>query len=151
MFFPIGKATNATGAPLPTATIRRSDGDRHRYHIADRDAYSGVRAYWHDQDGTDRKGVLVGISGDAKRLKETFASEQEAKEAAEAKWQRIQRGLATMNYELALGRAELYPEQPVRFLGFKPEIEGTEWLIARCSHRVGERGFTMSVELETRK
>ncbi|MDP5211040.1 hypothetical protein [Microbulbifer sp. 2205BS26-8] len=45
LFFPIGKAINAVGAPLSTATIRRSSGDRHRYHIADRDAYSAVRAY----------------------------------------------------------------------------------------------------------
>ncbi|MEX2964248.1 phage late control D family protein [Microbulbifer sp. TYP-18] len=150
LFFPVGQGTNASGQPLPTATIRRSDGDRHRYHIADRDSYTGVRADWHDSENAERKTVLVGDGDDAKQLKESFASEQEAKQAARAEWQRIQRSLATMSYQLALGRADLYPEQPVRLEGFKAEIDQTDWLIASCRHIVGGQGFTTAIELETR-
>ena len=43
------------------------------------DSYSGVRAYWTHKAGADRKSVLVGHSGNAKRLRETFATEAEAR------------------------------------------------------------------------
>ncbi len=46
VFAPIGAGTTATGKPLPAVTLTRRDGDQHRYSVADRDAYTGVRAYW---------------------------------------------------------------------------------------------------------
>ncbi|PVF80125.1 putative phage protein D [Escherichia coli] len=39
---------NAQGQPLPSFAITRSSGDRHQFRIADREAYTGVRAYWLD-------------------------------------------------------------------------------------------------------
>ncbi|WP_334132375.1 contractile injection system protein, VgrG/Pvc8 family, partial [Silanimonas lenta] len=45
LFLPIGRGETAAGEPLPAATLTRRDGDSHRYHVADREAYSGVRAY----------------------------------------------------------------------------------------------------------
>ncbi|RAP70532.1 phage D domain protein [Candidatus Erwinia dacicola] len=33
---------------LPSASIDRTSGDQHRFYIADRDAYTGIRAYWLD-------------------------------------------------------------------------------------------------------
>ena len=44
--------------------------DQHHYTLADRDTYSGVRAYWHDKAGANRKSVLAGDSGNAKRLRD---------------------------------------------------------------------------------
>jgi hypothetical protein len=150
LFLPTGKGETASGEPLPAAQVRRRDGDGHRYHVADREAYSGVRAYWHDVEGANRRSVLVGKSGNAKRLRDSFASEQAAREAAEAEWARIQRGLATLSLTLAWGRPDLYPEQPCRVSGFKPEIDDTDWLIVKVTHSVGSSGFVTSLELETR-
>lgn len=150
IFAPIGAGTTASGIQLPTARITRADGDQHRFAQADRDKYSGVRAYWNHKPGADRKSVLVGNSGNAKRLRETFNTQAEAREQANAEWKRIQRGAATLSYTLALGRADLYPEQRVRVEGFKPEIDGTGWLIAKATHTVkGESGYTTQLELET--
>lgn len=148
LFAPVGQGTTASGAPLPVATLHRRDGDSHRYLTVDRDTYSGVRAYWHDQDGADRKGVLVGGSGNAKRLRDTYPSEAEAMEAARAEWARIQRGAATLSYNLALGRPDLYPEQRVRVLGIKPDLDTTDWLVAKVTHSLAG-GFTTSIEMET--
>ncbi|HZH44273.1 MAG TPA: phage late control D family protein [Lysobacter sp.] len=150
LFLPIGAGQTAAGDPLPTVSIFRRDGDQHRYLLADRETYSGVRAYWHHKAGAERKSVLVGESGNAKRLRDTFSSEAEAREHAEAEWKRIQRGAATMSYTLALGRADLYPEQRLRLTGFKPEIDATRWLIAKATHSItGSGGFTTQLELET--
>lgn len=150
LFIPIGNGTTASGLALPEAEITRASGDQHRYSLADRDTYSGVRAYWNNKPGANRKAVLVGESGNAKRLRETFNTEAEARENAKAEWGRIQRGAATLSYTLALGRADLYPEQKLRVRGFKAEIDETRWLVAKVNHTItGAEGFTSSLELET--
>lgn len=150
LFAPIGSGTTTSGIALPTALITRADGDGHSYALADRDTYSGVRAYWNHKAGADRKSVLVGASGNAKRLRESYSSEAEAREHAKAAWGRIQRGDASLSYKLALGRADLYPEQKLRVRGFKAEIDATAWLIAKTTHNItGTGGFTTGLELET--
>lgn len=149
LFMPIGSGTTAS-APLPSALITRADGDRHRYALADRETYSGVRAYWHSKPGASRKSVLVGESGNAKRLRETYNSEAEAREHANAEWKRVRRGAAKMDFTLALGRADLSPEQKLRVRGFKPEIDDTAWLIAKATHSItGSGGYTTQLALET--
>lgn len=150
IFAPIGSGATSSGKALPVATITRADGDQHRYALCDRDKYSGARAYWTDKSGARRSSVLIGKSGDAKRLRETFNSEAEARQHARAEWARVQRGAAQMSYQLALGRADLYPEQHVRLSGFKPEIDAIDWLISKATHTIsGGQGFTTALELET--
>ncbi len=150
LFAPIGSGETASGTPLPDATIVRSDGDQHRYSLASRDSYTGVRAYWSDKKGAKQQDVLVGDAKNARRLPGTYHSEAEAKQQAEAANQRTQRGAATLSYTLALGRPDLYPEQRVRVAGFKPEIDATQWLISKTTHTItGSAGFTTQVEMET--
>lgn len=48
VFLPINGTRSSSGQALAKVTIIREDGDQHRFHISDRDSYSGVRAYWHD-------------------------------------------------------------------------------------------------------
>lgn len=150
LFTAIGSGKTATGKPLPTLTITRSDGDQHRYSTTDRNAYSGVRAYWNDKAGANRKSVLVGESGNAKRLRETYASAKVAREMADAEWKRLQRGESTLAYALAIGNAAIYPEMHVRVTGFKPEIDDTQWLVAKATHSINaSNGFTTALDLET--
>ncbi len=149
VFVPIGSGTTAGGNPLPGITLTRADGDRHRYSTADRDTYTGVRAYWNDRPGARRRSVLVGDDGNVRALRETYSSERVAREHADAEWKRLQRGTARFELQLALGRADLSPEQRVTVTGFKPEIDGTGWLVVRTSHTVtGDSGFTTRVEME---
>ncbi len=151
IFLPIGAGKTAAGVALPDFSIVRADGDGHSWAEADRDKYSGVRAYWHDKAGADRKSVLVGDSGDAKRLRATYNSEGEAREHAQAEWSRLQRGEGTFSYTLALGRADLYPEMRGTVKGFrKPQIDDATWLIAKASHAItGSGGYKTSLDLET--
>ena len=135
---------------MPVIELTRGDGDSHRYHTSDRDAYSGVRAYWHDPKRAKRRGVLIGKSGNAKRLKERFANEADARAAAQAEWRRIQRGAATFELTLALGQPMLTPQTPVRVSGRKPQIDDADWLAIKVAHSMtGDGGFTTRVELET--
>ena len=150
LFVPIGSGKTASGLTLPTVTIRRRDGDQHRYSAAGRDSYTGVRAYWQDKKGATQKDVLVGSDENARWLPATYHSEAEAKEQAEAAQKRNQRGAATLSYNLALGRPDLYPEQRVKISGIKPQIDDTEWLIVKTRHTIsGSNGYTTQLDMET--
>lgn len=150
VFKPIGATTSANGDELNAITITRAAGDQHRYHSADRNAYSGVRAYWHDPNAAEKKSVLVGEQDNEKRLKDTYGSEADAMAAARAERGRIERGKATMELTLAIGRPELMPQTPVVLQGFKDVIDDTPWLVVKLTHTLGDNGLTTRLELETR-
>ncbi|WP_439587676.1 phage late control D family protein [Hydrogenophaga sp.] len=149
LFLPIGQATNSQGQGLPTFTITRADGDRHRYSQADRDQYTGVRAYWHSAHMGNRRSVLVGSAVNARVLKDTHPNEATALQAAQGEWNRIQRGSATLSLTLAHGEPLVTPETPVVVRGFKAQIDGTGWLVSRAVHGMdGSGGYLTEVELE---
>jgi phage protein D len=150
LFLPIGAGVTASGQPLPVVTIERSTGDQHRYHVAERENYEGVRAYWHSGAKGKRKQVLVGgeMNRNIKTLPEQYVTEAEARAAATSELKRINRGQATLNYSLAMGRPEIRPELSVKVTGFKPEIDGADWLVARVTHTISDGGLLTSLELE---
>ncbi|SMR01509.1 bacteriophage P2 gpD protein [Xanthomonas fragariae] len=151
MFTPIGAGTTATGKPLPTAALTRRDGDQHRYAVADRDAYTGVRAYWVDKGKARRQSVLVGTDEKPKRLRESYADQATARQHAHAELGRIKRGLAKLDYTLAIGRAELFPEQRITVSGFKPEIDRHSCLIAKVTHAINSSsGFNTALDWRPR-
>lgn len=152
LFMPIGEGRTASGQQLQVLAIARSDGDQHRYHIAERENYAGVKARYYTGNKQATKDEIVGGESEKnlKVLPEVYPTQAEAKAAAEAEYKRTQRSQATMDYTLALGRAEIFPELPVTVSGFKPEIDATAWLVKRVRHSIGEGGFTSSLELEVR-
>ena len=150
LFLPINDSHTASGQPLPLVTIARALGDQHRYHSAESDAYSGVRAFWMDDRYGRRRSVVAGQAGNSKRLRTTFGTEADARTAAIAEWQRIERGLATFEMQLALGDPRVMPQSPVAVRGFKPEIDGTDWLCKMVTHSISGSGFTTRIEFETR-
>lgn len=150
LFLPIDGTTTSKGDALPLIRITRADGDSHRYRTSERDAYSGVRAYWHDPRRANRRSVLAGLSGNAKRLKESYATEADALAAAQAEWRRIQRGAATLELALARGEPTLMPQSPVRATGWKPDIDNTQWLAVKVCHTLeADRGLSSRIEMET--
>ena len=49
---------SASGKPIPEIVITRDSGDKHSFRVADRDAYTGVKANWLDLNfGKNRKPV----------------------------------------------------------------------------------------------
>ncbi|WP_256988004.1 contractile injection system protein, VgrG/Pvc8 family [Bordetella genomosp. 9] len=149
LFLSIDKGKTASGADMPTVVLSRADGDGFRFHVADRDAYTGVRAYWQDKAGGTRRNVVVGVIGNAKRMRSVFGSEQDALDNARAEWQRIQRGTATLQFDLAYGRPELVPQAKIQFPAMKAPMGGITWLVSRIVHKLDENGLTSSLEAET--
>ena len=164
LFIPPGQGTTASGQPLPPVVITRAAGDSHRFMVADRASFTAVRANYHDVrlgqrafivvgneeeiDGTEVETPTQPTAANTKELRHTYASRTNAQRAAKAELQRIQRGLATFSISLAHGRPELFPEVPVTVRGFKPEIDATNWLITRATHRLDGQGFITTLDLE---
>lgn len=139
----------SSGQALPTVTIHRSEGDSHDFTDADRDdRVTGVTAYWHDKKGAKRKKAEVGADGYRRHLKQTYNSEKEAKAAAEAEMKRIKTRSRTLTLNLAVGRADLFAEQPLITQGFKPQIDAVRWFIKEITHTLDDNGYTCRIACE---
>ncbi|MGL0889609.1 phage late control D family protein [Klebsiella pneumoniae] len=172
LFILPGGGVSANGKALPEFAITRSSGDRHSFRIADRDAYTGVQAYWLDLEFGKKKKVTVkerkkktenkprsstregdyiaGEDGNVFVLRTTFNNETAAQRAAVAKWQQLKRGAAEFNITLAYGRAGLYPEMHGTVSGFKTDMNNQDWIIAKATHTIDEGGFKTQLELEAK-
>jgi phage protein D len=145
---PIGMGATPAGRPLPTLTIRRRDGDTHSFSRQKRDAVAGVSATWHDRQDGKRKTVTAGNEDGAKRLSRIYGTDAAADAAAKAAHSRAQREPVSLDLSLALGRADIFPEQNTTVTGYKGEIDGVRWLVSAVTHAIDNRGFTTKLKLE---
>ena len=93
---------------------------------------------------------MAGESDNVLELTTIYASKAQAMRAAQAKWDKIQRGVAEFSISLAIGRADLFPETPVAVKGFKRVIDEQAWVISRVVHNLNGNGYTTSLELEVK-
>jgi len=150
LFMPAGKSVTASGAALPHITLTRADGDNHRYLQADRDSYSGVRAYYYELNSAEKKEAIAGGGDNLKDLRHTYTDQQAALRAARAEWSRLQRGTATLSYTLAKGRPDLIPELTYSLIGVKADIDAVVWLGANVRHSFTPDSYTTALELESK-
>ncbi|UGA38927.1 hypothetical protein JOS77_04390 [Chromobacterium haemolyticum] len=59
VFCKAGDAETVSGKPFPVCTITRASGDGHRFNIADRNAYTAVKAQWQDLNRAKRGEIIV--------------------------------------------------------------------------------------------
>ncbi|WP_417777098.1 phage late control D family protein [Stutzerimonas xanthomarina] len=150
LFMPAGKSVTASGAPLPHITLTRADGDGHRFLQADRNSYSGARAFYYEVNSAEKKEAIAGGGDNLKDLRHTYTDQEAALRAARAEWSRLQRGTATLSYTLARGRPDLIPELTYSLTGIKAEIAAIVWLGANVRHSFTPDAYTTSLELESK-
>ncbi|WP_145484315.1 phage late control D family protein [Yersinia aldovae] len=176
LFIKQGQAKTASGKSIPVMTIIRSLGDGHQFSMADRGAYTGVVANWLNTRTTEKPVVkvkrkrkrkststakpkqpeekqgeyLIGTDENVLTLRTTYANKHNAQRAAKSNWERLQRGAAKFSIQLARGRADLYPEVPVKVTGFKKQIDEADWMLVTVTHSVSDSGFTTALELEVK-
>lgn len=175
-----GGGVTATGKPIPQVIITRQDGDRHSFSIADRGAYTGVKASWlHTKDPKPKEvkvkrkpkaqsaqkakhpaakvakpveakegEYMAGSQDNVFAITTVYATQAAAMRAAQAKWSKLQRGVAEFSLTLAMGRADLFPETPVMVSGFKAVIDEQPWIISKVTHSLSGSGFTTALEFE---
>lgn len=148
IFKPVGDGKSPSGAALPSVTIVRSSGDAHQFDRQKRDDSEGVQATWHNRATGRRETFVSGKPDGARHLSRVYATEDAARQAATAAHGRAAREPVSFSINLALGRADLGPEQKAKVSGFKRQIDSIDWLVTEVSHIVGNRGFTSQAKLE---
>lgn len=93
---------------------------------------------------------MAGEADNVFALTTVYATKAQAVRAATAKWDKLQRGVAEFSINLAVGRAELYPETPVKVSGFKTIIDEQSWIITKVTHSLSNSGYTTALELEVK-
>ncbi|PZP26694.1 phage late control D family protein [Pseudomonas kuykendallii] len=149
LFMPTGKAVTASGLNLPHVVLTRADGDQHRFLQANRDAYSGVKAYYYEVNSAKKLEAIAGGGDNLKELRHTYADKHSAVRAARAEWKRLQRGTATLSYTLARGRPDLVPDQTYSLTGIKAELTEIIWLGGNIRHSFTADSYTTSLDLES--
>ena len=140
-----------SGKALPHITLTRQDGDGHRFLQADRDSFDGVKAYYYDVGSTKKQEAIAGGGDKLKDLRHTYSDRESALRAARSELNRLQRGSATLSYNLAKGRPELIPELTYTLRGIKAEIDAITWYGGNVLHSLtADAGYTMSLELESK-
>lgn len=149
LFVRAAMGMSARGQGLKRLFITRADGDRISYRDSDRTGrITGVKANWLDKQKAKAEEVLAGEEGKTKTLRKVYPSHDEAWRAAEAELKRISRAGKSLSLTLSEGRPEVIPESPVTVSGWKPEIDGTEWVVAQVTHTLAGNGLLSSIELE---
>lgn len=91
---------------------------------------------------------LAGSEDNVFVITTVYATKAAAMRAAQAKWSKLQRGVAEFSLTLAMGRADLFPETPVQVSGFKSVIDAQPWIISKVTHSLSGSGFTTALEFE---
>lgn len=151
LFLPAGGGKAVSGADLGHVTLTRQDGDQHSYLQADRESYDAVRAFYYDVNSAKKQEAIAGGGDNVKDLRHTYADQLSALRAVRAEWNRLQRGTATLTYQLALGRPELMPELTYTLQGVKAEIDAIIWYGGHVQHSLtADGGYTTRLELEAK-
>lgn len=150
ILLPRGASQTASGLPLPTAQIFRSDGDGHNYTTGTgTDRITGVKAFYYDAGKSKKLYVVIGDNKEnLKEIRYVHRDKKTAELACQAEFNRCKRSSQKLSYTFAFGQPELIPEQEFVFTGLKPQIDDIVWLGTNVTHNLTDGGFTTSVELE---
>lgn len=149
LFLKINNTTTASGEELPNITLHRNETQSYNYVTADRDSYTGVRAYYDDVKAAVHDSVTVGDEGNLKELPDMYANKDEAEKAAKSEWQRIERSTNQFTVELTTGKPDLMPQTNITARGFKSDIDAITWLAVKVKHDLANgAGLITSVDME---
>jgi len=133
LFVPAGEAKSATGKSLPSVALSRGDFSRWDVTLADRGRYGSVTAHWHDVTGTGQpQPVTVGEGEPVYTLRGTYRDEAEARAAARAKYEALQRGRGTITAECG-GDIRLAAEGVIVVSGIRDGVDGA-WSLTHVTH-----------------
>ncbi len=142
MVSPADKSKKASGGALPEIRVRNPI--RFEYSGEQKKGYTGVRAYWYDNDAAEKRYVLVGKEGVVLELEYNKRTEDDARRAAESKFREVTRKGKTLTFTVP-GNSDLAAERKVIVSGFREGVDG-EWVIKSVEHTIDGSGFLSAVE-----
>ena len=151
LFVPHGQAQSASGQATTSVSIHRNQTSDHRVTLADRGKYQAGLAHWQDLEAGQQVTERVG-EGEGEpvfTLRHAYPTAKEARAAAQAKLNALNRGQGTLSLTLKPGDPTLAAEARLTLSGFRKGVDG-EWIATRVIHEIGGSGYSTRVEAETK-
>jgi len=152
IFAPRQDLKSVTGKVMtPVTVLERDIIEKWNYRSVERGKYQTVVARWRDIAGNVDVEEKAGNGDDPVfTIRNIYASAVEARAAAQAKKDALDRGTATLDIPL-IGTPAARAEKPLVPVGFHPVIDGAEWFISRAIHTLNSSGFKTRIEAEIKK
>ena len=122
--------------------IHRSQTSDRRVTLADRGKYQTVLAHWHNVQAGQRVPVRVGDREPVDAMRHPYPSAAEARAAAQAKLNALNRGEGTLSLTLQPGIPTLAAEYKLTLSGFRLGIAG-DWIATPVTHELSTSGYTL--------
>jgi uncharacterized protein len=142
---------SASGSSLPKATITAGDCESWSAVVAKRNNFKSVKAFWQDVKKARRTAVVAGGGSPQMTLKNTYASQDEAKRAADSRLKGLARGADKVRINGLIGDPEMSAERPATLTGFRNGVDGENWIINSVTHSFNGSGYTCGLELELKE
>lgn len=140
-----GEGKTAAGDTLTAPVIARARMVWWKWNLEGREVYKSVECEWSDTaTGAIRK-VTRGQGAPLRKLRHVFASEDEAKRAADAAFTGAARSAMSISVRLAGFEPGLLAGAAVQIAGLRPELTG-EWHLKKVTHRLDKGGLTTEFE-----
>lgn len=136
LFLKRGSGRTASGAVLPVITIARDQVIDGEVTATERDQYRSVEARWRDLDAAETRTVTIGQGDPVLKLRSPFPDQQAAAAAARSRYNRIQRGKATLNLTID-GDPRIAAESKIRLAEFRDGANGL-YTVDSVTHHFGE-------------
>ncbi|WP_341743110.1 contractile injection system protein, VgrG/Pvc8 family [Azonexus hydrophilus] len=124
------------------------------YGQADDDRRSSAAKRQAEADAVKAKGsdsAFERTADNLKTLRHVYATKANAERAARAEWRRLQRGAASFTYIPAVGLPEACPDMPAVLSGWKPEIDGSNWIVTKVTNTItADGGYGQALEFEVK-
>ncbi|WP_086930763.1 phage late control D family protein [Agarilytica rhodophyticola] len=141
-----GDSKAISGKNLPIINLNRENVIQHRLTQAERGKYKTVIAHWHDTQAAQKIPVTAGEGNPAFTIRHDYADAEEARRAAEAKLNALNRGSATLSLTL-IGDTRLQAEGVLQLDNFREPLN-SDWLIKHVEHQLNNSGFTTRLDAE---
>ena len=143
-----GKSTG--GKDLPPVVLTPGQCESWTATLADRGKYKSVKAYWQDTSQAERKSVKAGSGTPELELRNSFATQDEARRAADSRLKSLSRGTAKVGISGLIGDPTIAAEMPATLVGFRAGIDGDGWIINSVTHSFTGSGYTCALEIENK-
>lgn len=143
-----GKTTG--GKDLPPVVLDPGQCERWSATLADRGKYKSVKAYWQDKGQGQRRAETAGSGDPALELRNSYASQDEARRAADSRLKSLSRGTAKVSIAGLIGDPTMAAERPATLVGFRAGIDGDGWVINSVTHTFNSDGYTCALDIENK-
>lgn len=141
---PRASETTASGDAVPVVAPAEGDISHWSWEIDSRNVDGSVEAVWIDPDSASRNVYRAGSDDPVTRMRQSYASEEEARRAAEGRLRGGRNGGLTVTVEMSKLMPDAVAGGRLTLPALDPWLSG-DWEISRATHRL-ESGLRTTIE-----